>query len=56
MIETLPGYFFNMGGRNGAASHHSKTLQDRQYPEADFGNPKSTLNDRRLFRVNPETN
>jgi ABC-type Fe3+-hydroxamate transport system substrate-binding protein len=55
IMNTLPGYFFNMSGRNGAVTQHSKTLQDQMYPEAGFSNPKSTLNDKKRFRVNPET-
>jgi len=45
----------NQGTRHGVTSHHEKNIRQLRSHEADFATLKSTLNDRKLFRVDPET-
>lgn len=55
MYNTLPGYFHNQGSRFGAEHSNQKTLRHLKYPDADYNDPRSTFCDKKLFRVNPET-
>jgi hypothetical protein len=55
MNSTLPGHMQNQGTRHGVTSHHEKNIRQLRSHEADFATLKSTLNDRKLFRVDPET-
>ena len=55
MNETLPGHMHNQGKRFSVSYHHEKNLRALRTHEADFAQLKSTLNDKKLFRINPET-
>lgn len=55
MNSILPGHMQNQGTRHGVTSHHEKNIRQLRSHEADFATLKSTLNDRKLFRVDPET-
>lgn len=55
MNDVLPSHMHNQGKRFSVTHHHEKNLRALKTHEADFSNPKSTLCDKKLFRVNPET-
>lgn len=55
MYNTLPGYFHNQGSRLSVEHSNQKTLRHLKFPDADYNDPRSTFCDKKLFRVNPET-
>ena len=55
MVEKLPGHMHNQSNRLSVTCAHQGTIRDRNFHKTEFINPKSTLNDQKLFRINPET-
>ena len=55
MNSTLPAHMHNQANRSSVTTHHEKTLRAVKTHEADYKTFASSLNDKKLFRVNPET-
>jgi hypothetical protein len=53
--KNLPGYMQNQSHRFSCHIANQKTLRETHQTEHDFTSFKSTLNDKKLFRVDPET-
>ena len=53
--EKLPSYFFNQNSRAGAETIHYTTLRDLNSTNVQFMKSVSSLNTKKEFRVDPET-
>ena len=51
----LPTYFHNINNRMAMSNHVERGLRETQQSGYGFMNPKSSLNDRKVFRVDPNS-